>query len=186
MTTDDQHRQHRIVEALAILAEDPDAPIPPYVQAYLPDHVRAAGADAWSLVAGRPGVLARLDVGAVAAAAVRTAFGATPMPPGVAAAIGARHTLSAAAHADVVGLRQIAIARFGGTADMDPRGEPAAADAPWRVRPRGSTPVRLTSPCVSIRRTATAFALSRPSSTPTDRCASSPEAAPAPPACGIR
>ncbi|MGC7095355.1 AAA family ATPase [Amycolatopsis lurida] len=77
-------------------------------------HAGAAGEAAWRFIADRPELLDRLDPRAVAADAMRTAFGRMELPPEIAGAIGAQHLLAGAATEDRPGLRQLYMARHGG------------------------------------------------------------------------
>ena len=109
-------RHAHIVRALMRIADE-DMPSP-YVVERLAEHVAAA--DMWAALADRPYLLDALNPEAVAAAALRTAYGRTPLPGHIAAALSARHLLTRLAPPDRLMTRWIAAAC----------GQPSGQDTP--------------------------------------------------------
>ncbi|MFF3959698.1 AAA family ATPase [Streptomyces sp. NPDC001890] len=146
-TSDVGERQRRVAEGLVRLADEgPGQPLNPYLARHLSSHAAAAGILGWTALAGRPSVLDRLSVKAVATDVLRAVGESRGLPPSVLGVLDAAHLLRRCGPADRVGLRQFGTARAAGVAPI--REEPANAGrgAGWqvcwaRLRPR---PPRLT------------------------------------------
>ena len=128
MTTRPRHHaQLRITEALARLASSSTTPINPYVSAYLSAHAGAAGQAGWTALADHDLALDQLDPDAVAADAMRTAFGRFPLPAQIEAVMAARRDLGNVGLQDRRGVREMWLARhvrhYWGTGRQSDRGE---------------------------------------------------------------
>lgn len=106
----------RIAEALLNASFD-ELPSP-YVVHRLAEHVGAAGR--WQELADRPYLLDTLDPDSVASAALRTAYGKSPLPPAIAASMSARHLLTPLPPADRLMTRWIAAACGRTTPEAEP------------------------------------------------------------------
>src|SRR5690348_11336398 len=128
-SAESRQRAHlRITEVLARLASSSATPVNPYVANYLSAHAGAAGRPGWTVLSDHDLALDQLDPEAVAADAMRTAFGRFPLPAQVEAVVAARRDLGNAGLDDRRGVREIWLARhvrhLRGTGRQSPRGEP--------------------------------------------------------------
>lgn len=131
-TEADRAAHLRIAERLIGVVEDDGEPVNAYPARYLSAHAGIAGRQAWRTLDGTPGVLDRLDSRAVAADAMRYAFGHFPLPPTIAGVVGASHQLAGASPDDRAGLRQLATIRHGGgTAPTGSDSTPTAWSVAW-------------------------------------------------------
>ncbi|NMO53421.1 hypothetical protein HH310_19800 [Actinoplanes sp. TBRC 11911] len=91
----------------------------PYIVTRLAEHVGAA--DKWQDLSDRPYLLDTLDPDSVAAAALRTAYGRSALPPAIAASLSARHLLKRLQPPDRLMTRWIAAACGWSAPDAEPR-----------------------------------------------------------------
>ncbi|GGO82948.1 hypothetical protein GCM10012280_10800 [Wenjunlia tyrosinilytica] len=94
---------------LAAAREALPAPPDPYIVRHLSGHVARAGV--WGELAALPRVLDRLDPGAVAADAVRGAFGRAVLPPEIAAVMSAHQRLQALTPRERAAQREVTMTR---------------------------------------------------------------------------
>ncbi|MGW3960079.1 nSTAND1 domain-containing NTPase [Amycolatopsis sp. NPDC005003] len=111
-TPENRIDHHHIVVALVEhVTRDRPEPVNPYITRYLSAHAALGGQASWSSLDGEPGVVDALDPRAVAADAMRSAFGYFPLPPVIAGVIGASHLLAGARRTERRLLRQLAMTR---------------------------------------------------------------------------
>ncbi|WP_164493281.1 AAA family ATPase, partial [Streptomyces sp. ADI96-02] len=124
------HRHHLITERLSAQADAhlPESAPNAYLVQHLATHAALGGPTAWEALARHTRVLDHLDPSAVAAEALRTAYGHADLPPPVAATLGAHHLLSQVPPEDRCAVRALATARL--TGELPPR----APRSPWAVR----------------------------------------------------
>jgi WD40 repeat protein len=122
-------RHAQVARALSASSERL-SPLNPYIKRRLAEHVAEAGT--WEELAGRPGVLDRLDPESVAAEALRTGYGRMNLPLAIAAALSARHLLSSVEASDRWMTRQFAMSCLASAGHTDVAGasETAFAKSP--------------------------------------------------------
>ncbi|MFI5562503.1 hypothetical protein ACIA2T_24775 [Amycolatopsis japonica] len=131
--TPDQSRGLHNAVAVRLMRHAKKEHLNAYAASYTSSHVGEAGRAAWELLASDGSVLDRLDPLAVAADAMRTAFGRFQLPDEIAGVIGAQHLLANAPTAHHTGLRQLATARHSDEPLLSTRSsEPSSAA--WTVQ----------------------------------------------------
>jgi WD40 repeat protein len=117
--------------AVALIADagsERGAPVSPYVRRHLSGHVGEAGL--WQHLADHAAVLDRLDPTAVAADAMRRAFGRTELPAEIGGVLHGQHVLARVDPADRPGTRQLATATH---RRHIPWAEAPDRACPWRL-----------------------------------------------------
>ncbi|MFE4334316.1 hypothetical protein ACFRQM_34365 [Streptomyces sp. NPDC056831] len=124
------HRHHLITERLAAQADAHLSASPPnaYLVQHLASHAALGGSAAWEALARHIRVLDHMNPSAVAAEALRTAYGRADLPPPVAATLSAHHLLAQALPEDRSAVRALVTARL--TGELPPR----TPRSPWAVR----------------------------------------------------
>ncbi|MFI9804228.1 hypothetical protein ACIHEJ_07635 [Streptomyces sp. NPDC052301] len=133
------HERAAVLRALVALAEHrvaaaPDVPLPGHLARHLSAYAAEAGPDGWRELAGRPRVLDRIDVPALAGDVLSAGLSLTSeapnagrLPGGVLGTVASAHLIRAARPGDRPGLRQLGAARTTGEHTE------AGPDAAWRV-----------------------------------------------------
>lgn len=132
----DQQIHHAITRHLVDTVRQGGGHLNPYLTHYLSAHAGLGGAPAWKVLADHTDLLDQLDPVAVAADAMRTAFGRISLPPAITGILGASRYLQRAAATDRPGLRQLAMTRHTTItvpADREPL-RPGAWTVRWAAR----------------------------------------------------